>query len=177
MVIVHPCIDTYVLSTEMFFLPTGPHMSLSELTYTLALLPAEEWEDVGGRMNVPEPRLRMIMSEFQSNEERKAEVLRVYVTEHPQLTWEHVSDAVYHLKNGEHHTVLDRLQPILLTGDLSVLAILSVPPMLFFSVTPVLFFPSLTLSLSLSVVHLVVIRLFSEICLAHVAPVSIDLSQ
>ena len=68
-------------------------------------------------MNVPESTLDKIQSQFHSNEERKAAVIRVYLIEHPHPTWEHVSDALYRLRDGDYHSVLERLQSLFPTGE------------------------------------------------------------
>ena len=67
-------------------------------------------------MDVPESMLDKIESQLSSNKDRKAEVLRVISTEHPCLTWEHVSDALYKLRDGEYHHVLERVQSFFPTG-------------------------------------------------------------
>ena len=68
-------------------------------------------------MNVPYSTRERIQSQLSSDKERKAEVLRVISTEHPHLTWEHVSDALYRLRGGEYHHVLERVQSLFPTGE------------------------------------------------------------
>ena len=68
-------------------------------------------------MDVPQSTLDKIESQLSSDKERKAEVLRVISTEHPHLTWEQVSDALYQLKGGEYHHVLERVQSLFPTGE------------------------------------------------------------
>ena len=68
-------------------------------------------------MDVPESILNKILSKFSSDEERKSELLRVISTEHPHLTWEHVSDALYQLRDGQCHHVLERVQSLFPTGE------------------------------------------------------------
>ena len=65
-------------------------------------------------MDVPRSTLDKIQSQFHSNEERKAAVIRVYMIEHPHPTWEHVSDILY--QKG-YHSVLERLQSLFPTGE------------------------------------------------------------
>ena len=68
-------------------------------------------------MNVPESTLEKIQSQFHSDEERKAAVIRAYMIEHPHPTWEHVSDVLYRLSGGDYHSVLERLQSLFPTGE------------------------------------------------------------
>ena len=69
-------------------------------------------------MNVPRSTLGKIRSQFHTDRERKTEVLRVCSTEHPQPTWEQVSDALYLLSSdGEYHSVLERVQSQFPTGE------------------------------------------------------------
>ena len=65
-------------------------------------------------MNVPGSTLNKIQSQFHTDRERKTEVLRVCSTEHPQPTWEQVSDALYQL---QYHSVLERVQSQFPTGE------------------------------------------------------------
>ena len=66
---------------------------------------------------MPPSTMDKIQSKFHSNKERKAAVIRVYLIEHPHPTWEHVSDALYQLKDGQYHSVLERLQSLFPTGE------------------------------------------------------------
>ena len=68
-------------------------------------------------MDVPESTLGKIESQFHSDKERKAAVIRVYLIEHPHPTWEHVSDVLYRLRGGDYHIVLERLQSLFPTGE------------------------------------------------------------
>ena len=68
-------------------------------------------------MDVPDSTLNKIESQFHTDRESKTAVLRVYSTECPQPTWEHVSDALYKMEEGEYHSVLDRLQSLFPTGE------------------------------------------------------------
>ena len=67
-------------------------------------------------MDVPESMLDKMESQLSSDKDRKAEVLRVISTEHPHLTCEHVSDALYKMRDGEYHHVLERVQSLFPTG-------------------------------------------------------------
>ena len=73
----------------------------------------------GRWLNVPEPTLIEIHSQFRTDAEKKAAFLRVYATEHPEPTWEHVSDALYRIKNEQYHKTLDILQSVFPTGEFS----------------------------------------------------------
>ena len=66
---------------------------------------------------MPWSTLDRIESQFHSDKERKAAVIRVYMIEHPHPTWEHVSDALYQLRGGAYHSVLERLQSLFPTGE------------------------------------------------------------
>ena len=68
-------------------------------------------------MNVPRSTRHKIRSQFHSDGERKTALLRVYLTEHPHPTWEHVSGALYRLTRGQYHSVLERLQSMFPTGE------------------------------------------------------------
>ena len=68
-------------------------------------------------MDVPQSTLNKIESQLSSDKERKTEVFRVISTEHPHLTWEHVSDVLYKLRGGEYHHVLERVQSLFPTGE------------------------------------------------------------
>ena len=58
-----------------------------------------------------------IQSHFHSNEERKAALLSVFATEHPEPTWEHVSDALYRMRDEECYRTLDIVQFKYPTGE------------------------------------------------------------
>ena len=94
-----------------------PSLTPFNLTLALQSLPDMEWRVFGFRLNVPESTLDKIESQFHSDEERKAAVIRVYLIEHPRLTWEHVSDVLYQLQWGDYHSVLERLQSLFPTGE------------------------------------------------------------
>ena len=83
----------------------------------LDTLPDVEWEHFGCNINVPYSKLDEIQSQFSTDGERKAAVFSVYLTEHPQPTWDHVSDVLYQHSDGQYHSVLDRLQSMFPTGE------------------------------------------------------------
>ena len=66
---------------------------------------------------MPQLKLDEIQSQFSTDGERKAAVFSVYLTEHPQPTWDHVSDYLYQSGDGQYHSVLDRLQSMFPTGE------------------------------------------------------------
>ena len=68
-------------------------------------------------MDVPHSTLKKILSQFHTDSERKTEVLRVISTEHPHLTWEHVADALYRMRDDQCNSVLERLQTMFPTGE------------------------------------------------------------
>ena len=86
----------------------------------LDTLPADKWAGFGGGLRVPQSKLVQIGSLFTSDEERKDEVIRIYPTQHPHPTWEHVSDTLYRcgaaFDDQQFHNVLDRLQSMFPTG-------------------------------------------------------------
>ena len=96
---------------------TDISLTLSNLTSALDTLPDILWKDFGAWMDVPGSILDKIKSQLSSDKERKAELLRVISTEHPHLTWEHVSDTLYLLRDGECHHVLERVQSLFPTGE------------------------------------------------------------
>ena len=95
-------------------IPTDPSLNLSNLTSALDSLPGSEWKWFGGEMDVLVSMLDEIESQFHSDEERKTAVLRVCLADHPQPTWELVSNAVYRMG---YHSVLERLQSLFPTGE------------------------------------------------------------
>ena len=103
----------------MLYVPilTDPSLSPSNLTSALDSLPDTEWRGFGGLMDVPRSTLDKIASQFHTDRERKTEVLRVCSDEHPQPTWEQVSDALYQLREGKYHSVLERVQSQFPTGE------------------------------------------------------------
>ena len=66
---------------------------------------------------MPSSTIDKTESQLSSDKERKAEVLRVISTEHPHLTWEHVSEVLYKLEGGKYHHVLERVQSLFPTGE------------------------------------------------------------
>ena len=72
-------------------------------------------------MDVPQSTLDKIESQFQTDREKKTEVLQVISTEHPQPTWEQVADALYQMVDDqlhlEYHSVLERVQSLFPTGE------------------------------------------------------------
>ena len=107
---------------------TDISLTLSNLTSALESLPDILWWDFGACMDVPLSIRNKIKSQLSSDKERKAEVLRVISTEHPHLTWEDVSDALYQLRVGEYHHVLETVQSLFPTGEhLSHLLFLHLP--------------------------------------------------
>ena len=77
------------------------------------------WESVGSKLNVPQSILERIKSQFHTDGEKKAALLSVFATEHPEPTWEHVSDALYRCNRGneECHRTLDIVQSKYPTGE------------------------------------------------------------
>ena len=80
-------------------------------------MPDKEWRQFSGGIDVPASKLNEIESQFSTDCERKAAVVSLYLTEHPQPTWDHVSDMLYQLEGGQYHSVLDRLQSMFPTGE------------------------------------------------------------
>ena len=91
------------------------------MSTALDTLPADKWEVFGTGLDVPESKKDQIRSQFTSDEERKDEVIRIYHTQHPHPSWEHVSDALYvcgvAFEDQQFHNVLDRLQSMFPTGE------------------------------------------------------------
>ena len=96
---------------------TDISLTLSNLTSALDSLPDTLWWDFGVWMDVPLSIRNKIRSQLSSDKERKAELLRVISTEHPLLTWEHVSDVLYRMRDEEYHHVLERVQSLFPTGE------------------------------------------------------------
>ena len=90
-------------------------------------LPDTEWKRFGQTVDVPESKLDTIYSQFTSDGERKEEVFRIYLAEHPSPTWELVSEALYDMgdDNQQCHSVLDRLQSMFPTGECVSLSLLT----------------------------------------------------
>ena len=92
----------------------------------LETLPADKWAGFGVGLWVPQSKLDKIRSQFTSDEERKDEVIRIYHTQHPHPTWEHVSDALYlcshvYYDDQQFNNVLDKLQSMFPTGKFCLL--------------------------------------------------------
>ena len=83
----------------------------------LDTLPDREWNLFGRAIDVPDSKLNEIESQFSTDGERKGAVFNVYLTEHPQPTWDLVSDCLYRFNGGQYHSVLDRLQSMFPTGE------------------------------------------------------------
>ena len=83
----------------------------------LGYLPDRELIQFGMAIDVPRSKLNAIESQFSTDGERKAAVFSVYLTEHPQPTWDHISDTLYFFSDGQYHSVLDRLQSMFPTGE------------------------------------------------------------
>ena len=87
----------------------------------LDTLPANKWDEFGAGLDVPKSKRDQIKSQFTSDEERKNEVIRIYHTQHPHPSWEHVSDVLYGCgaadEDQQFHNVLDRLQSMFPTGE------------------------------------------------------------
>ena len=66
---------------------------------------------------MPKSTLNKIQSQFHTDGERKAALLSVVATEHPEPTWEHVSDVLYRMKDEECHRTLDIVQSKYPTGE------------------------------------------------------------
>ena len=96
-----------------------PSFTLSNLTSALDELPDELWTPFGKEMDVPESILHKIEHQVKTDGEKKPELLRVCVTEHPEPTWERLSDALYKCKMGDEecHRTLDILQSKFPTGE------------------------------------------------------------
>ena len=111
------CIHFEGNHVSIFSIFTDPSLNLSNLTSAVDSLPDSVWNDFGAWMDVPRSTRDKIQSTFHSDGEKKTEVLRVYLTEHPHPTWEHVSNALYRLMDGQYHSVLERLQSMFPTGE------------------------------------------------------------
>ena len=112
------CISVHnMLYGNVLLILTDASFTFSNLTSALDSLPDTRWKRFGRGVNVPESTLDKIQSQFHTVREKKRAVLRVYSTNHPQPTWEHVSDALYRMKAGEYHRVLDRLRSLFPTGE------------------------------------------------------------
>ena len=87
----------------------------------LDTLPANKWRVFGSGLAFPQSKLDQIKSQFASDEERRDEVIRIYPTQHPHPTWEHVSDTLYRcgaaFNDQQFHNVLDTLQSMFPTGE------------------------------------------------------------
>ena len=111
------CISVHMLYGNVLLLLTDVSFTFSNLTSALDSLPDTLWREFGREVDVPESTLDEIRSQFHTDRERKAAVIRVYSTKHPQPTWEHVSDVLYMMEGGKYHSVLDRLQSLFPTGE------------------------------------------------------------
>ena len=106
-----------MLYGNVLLILTDVSFTFSNLTSALDSLPDTLWRRFGYWGDVPQSTLDKIQSQFHTDRERKTAVLREYSTNHPQPTWEHVSDVLYKMREGEYHSVLDRLQSLFPTGE------------------------------------------------------------
>ena len=102
---------------QCFLIVKDPSFTFPNLTSALDELPDALWTPFGKEVDVPESILHKIKDQFHTDGERKAELLRVCVTEHPEPTWERVSDALYRCNNEECHRTLDIVQSKFPTGE------------------------------------------------------------
>ena len=109
-----------LLSIKIDCLLSDPSLTPSNMRTALDTLPADKWRMFGGGLYVPQYTLDQIRSQFTSDEERKDELIRIYHTEHPFPTWEHVSEVLYWCgriyDDQEFPNVLDSLQSMFPTG-------------------------------------------------------------
>ena len=107
------------LRLQYSFIAKDLSFTLPNLTSALDELPDKLWNLFGKEMDVPESILHKIKDQFHTDGERKAELFRVCVTEHPEPTRERVSDALYRCKMGDEecHRTLDSLQSKFPTGE------------------------------------------------------------
>ena len=113
------CVSSHHEKTKYVLIPTDPSLTPSNLTSALDSLPDRLWKDFGKVIDVPQSTLDKIQSQYHTDGERKIALLRVYAKEHPEPTWERVSDALYRCKMGdkECHRTLDILQSKYPTGE------------------------------------------------------------
>ena len=112
----------YLLRLQCSLTAKEPSFTLPNLTSAVDNLPDELQTlfQFGKEVDVPESILQhRIRDKFHTGGERKAELLRICVTEHPEPTWERVSDALYKCNKGDEecHRTLDILQSKFPTGD------------------------------------------------------------
>ena len=121
--------QSILLVNHVLPIPIDPTLTLSNMTSALNDLPDTLWYDFGGYVNVPPSKQNEIRDQFHSDGERKKEVFRTYLDEHPQPTWEHVSDALYQLSccNELCQSALDRLQSMFPTGECLFLPLTTSP--------------------------------------------------
>ena len=94
----------------------SPQIRASNFMLALDSLPAQKWRSFGVHLDIPESTLNKIESEFHSDNERKEAVVRVYLIEHPQPTWEHESDVIYLMRDEQYSRILERMQSMFPTG-------------------------------------------------------------
>ena len=107
----------YLLKLQCSHIAKDPSFTLPNLTSVLDKLPDKLWKKFGKEADVPNSILHRIERQFHTDGERKAELLRVCVTEHPEPTWERISDALYRCNNEECHRTLDIVQSKFPTGE------------------------------------------------------------
>lgn len=125
---------------------TDPSLTLSNLTLALESLPDTQWKAFGEMIEMPESTLKELESQFNTDKERKMELLSIYVT-HPEPTWEHVSDALYRMRDAECYRTLDVLQSNFPIGECH-------PPSFILHNMHILFFSSTHLSVTQLMVKL-----------------------
>ena len=117
----HDCVLMYTCKCVVDLFLSDPSLTPSNMTTALDTLPAHKWRMLGRMLNIPESKLDQIESQFASDEERKEEVIRIYLTQHPHPSWEHTSDRLYVVvavdDDQVYHSVVERLQSMFPTGQ------------------------------------------------------------
>ena len=98
-----------------------PTLTLSNVIEALEDMPVANLRAFAVLLNIPWPKVKKVFSRFSTSTERKNEIVRIYLTQHPHPAWIHISDALYQFggvfNNEQYHTVLMKIRSMYPTGQ------------------------------------------------------------
>ena len=96
---------------------TDPSLNLTILTKLLE--DVENWNDVGGDLDIPTSVRESIINRHSSMSQRKEACWEWYLNNHPSPSWRYIASALYDLKE---HEVLEVLKSQYLKGGLHIVS-------------------------------------------------------
>lgn len=80
---------SYIYTTSSLY--ADPSLTIDNLKEVFESIPGSQWDDAGRRLRVPESKRKEIENTYQSNSQRREEIVVSYVNEHPCPSWAHVA--------------------------------------------------------------------------------------